>query len=191
MFIFYLYISPYIITHFLHLINRFFCLTEKISGIFLLIKAFGRGRSLIHLCGSNSTYTSIIKQQQQVHRIHSCRQQQSLLAFFYLYISPYIITRFLSFVKTFSTFYSRFLHRTKWAQQCALWRRTFIQAFAAARFRALQNCGSSSNNLIIFFIYIYIPLYYNTFCAPLQWNKLLNNIKIAAIILIAHFFLRL
>ena len=42
-----------------------------------------------------------------------------------------------------------------------------------------------------FFIYIYIPLYYTTFCAPLQWNKLLNNIKIAAIILIAHFVLRL
>ena len=124
MFIFYLYISPYIITHFLHLINRFFCLTEKISGIFLLIKAFGRGRSLIHLCGSNSTYTSIIKQQQQ----DSAHYEITAVA---------VIT------------------------------------------------------LLLFFIYIYIPLYYNTFCAPLQWNKLLNNIKIAAIILIAHFFLRL
>ena len=55
MIFFYLYISPYIITHFLHLINRFFCLTEKISGIFLLIKAFGRGCSLMRICSSNFT----------------------------------------------------------------------------------------------------------------------------------------
>ena len=61
---FYLYISPYIITHFLHLINRFFCLTEKISGYFLLITW-------------SWTWTfTYARLQQQFHRIHSFRQQQ-------------------------------------------------------------------------------------------------------------------
>ena len=179
MIFFYLYISPYIITHFSDFVNRFFCLTEKICGNFLLTKAFGRERSLIRVCSSKFPAY-----------LYFSSSNNSPLAFFYLYISPYIITRFLGFVNTFSTLCQHFLSFFKLAQQCALWRRTFTQAFAAARFRALQNCGSSSNNLI-FFIYIYIPLYYNTFCAPLQWNKLLNNIKIAAIILIAQFVRRL
>ena len=52
MIFFYLYISPYIITHFLRLINRFFCPTEKNCGNFLLTKAFGRGRSLIHFAAA-------------------------------------------------------------------------------------------------------------------------------------------
>ena len=91
MIFFYLYISPYIITHFLRLINRFFCLTEKIRGNFLLTKAFGHGRSLIRVCGSNSTYTSIIKQQ-QVHRISIfLAAATKLIDYFFFYIYPLIL----------------------------------------------------------------------------------------------------
>ena len=134
MIFFYLYISPYIITHFSDFVNRFFCLTEKNCGNFLLIT-----RSWTW----TFTYTRL---QQQVHRIFIflAAAVKPISIFFYLYISPYIITRFLGFVNTFSTLCQHFLNFIKLAQQCALWRRTFTQTYAAARFRALQNCGSSS-----------------------------------------------
>ena len=179
MIFFYLYISPYIITHFSDFVNRFFCLTEKICGNFLLIKAFGRERSLIRVCSSKFT----------AYIYFYSSNNKSISIFLFIYIPLYYNT-FSGLCQDIFYTLSKFFKLYKLAQQCALWRRTLTQAFAAARFRALQNCGSSSNNLI-FFIYIYIPLYYNTFCAPLQWNKLLNNIKIAAIILIAQFVRRL
>ena len=185
MIFFYLYISPYIITHFSDFVNRFFCLTEKNCGNFLLTKAFGRERSLIRVCSSKFTA-----------HIRFGSSNNSPLAFFLFIYIPIYYNTFLGLCQdifyTLSTFFK--LYKTGLVVR-PLEAHVHL-GLCSSKIPRIIELRQQQIQLVLliyryFFIYIYIPLYYNTFCAPLQWNKLLNNIKIAAIILIAQFVLRL